>query len=86
MLQLPQHQLMQECLTRWGSTLSMLKRLGEQQAVIAAVLMEGKVRYMMPEGGDWTVIEELVNILQKVTEECQRRNIQQLVVVYLRRF
>ena len=77
---------MQECPTRWGSTLSMLKRLGEQQAAIAAVLMEGKVRYMMPEGGDWTVIEELVNILQKVTEECQRRNIQQLVVVYLRRF
>ena len=36
-----------------------------------AVLMEGRVRYLMPEGGDWTVIEELVNILepfQKVTE------------------
>ena len=32
---------------------------------------ERKVRYLMPEGGDWTVIEELVNILepfQKVTE------------------
>ena len=71
MLQLPQHQLMQECPTRWRSTLSMLKRLGEQQAAIAAVLMEGNVRYLMPEGGDWTVIEELVNILepfQKVTE------------------
>ena len=71
MLQLPQHQLIQECPTRWRSTLSMLKRLAEQQAAIAAVLMEGKVRYLMPEGGDWTVIEELVNILepfQKVTE------------------
>ena len=49
----------------------MLKRLAEQQAAIASVLMEGKVRYLMPEGGDWTVIEKLVNILepfQKVTE------------------
>ena len=49
----------------------MLKRLAEQQAAIASVLMEGKVRYLMPEGGYWTVIEKLVNILepfQKVTE------------------
>ena len=46
MLQLPQHQLIQECPTRRGSTLSMLKRLAEQQAAIAAVLMEEKV-YMM---------------------------------------
>ena len=46
----------------------MLKRLAEQQAAIRAVLMEGKVRYLMPEGGDCMVIEELVNILQKVTE------------------
>ena len=44
MLQLPQHQLIQECPTRWGSTLSMLKRLAEQQAAIAAVLMEEKVK------------------------------------------
>ena len=70
-LKLLQHQLNQECPTRWGSTLSMLKRLAEQQAAIASVLMEGKVRYLMPEGGYWTVIEKLVNILepfQKVTE------------------
>ena len=49
----------------------MLKRLAEQQAAIAAVLMERKVRYLMPEGDDWTITEELVNTLepfQKVTE------------------
>ena len=62
-LKLPQHQLNQECPTRWGSTLSMLKRLAEQQAAIATVVMKGKVRYLMPEGGDWTAIKELVNIL-----------------------
>ena len=38
MLQLPQHKLTQECVTRWGSKLGMLQRLMEQQAAIAAVL------------------------------------------------
>jgi len=36
MLKLPTHAY---CVTRWGSTLSMLERLMEQQAVIAAVLV-----------------------------------------------
>jgi len=44
MLQLPEHQLTQDCLTCWGSTLNMLlKHVSEQQAAIAAVLMEGKL-------------------------------------------
>ena len=64
MLKLPQHKLIQDCVTRWGSTLGMLERLMEQQAAIAAVLMEGKVRHLMPEGDEWTVIELLVDILK----------------------
>ena len=64
MLKLPQHQLIQECTTRWGSTLGMLERIMEQQAAIAAVLMEGKVRHLMPDGNDWIVIELLVDILK----------------------
>ena len=44
MLKLPQHKFIQDCITRWGSTLGMLTRPKEQQAAIAAVLMEGKVR------------------------------------------
>ena len=36
----------------------------EQQAAIAAELMEGRVRHLMPEGDDWTVIEVLVDILK----------------------
>ena len=64
MLKLPQHQLIQECTTRWGSTLGMLERIMEQQAAIAAVLMEGKVRHLMPDGNDWIVIELLIDILK----------------------
>ena len=56
MLKLPQ-----ECVTRWGSTLHMLM---EQQAAIAAVLMEGNMRHLMPESAEWTVIEELAEILE----------------------
>ena len=64
MLKLPQHQLIQECTTRWGSTLGMPERIMEQQAAIAAVLMAGKVWHLMPDGNDWTVIELLVDILK----------------------
>ena len=64
MLKLLQHKLIQDCVTRWVSTLGMLERLMEQQAAIAAVLMEGKVRHLMPEGDEWTVIELLVDILE----------------------
>ena len=42
--------------TRWGSTLAMLERLMEQQAPIAAVLMDGRVRHLMPEGEEWSII------------------------------
>ena len=41
----------------------MLQRLTEQQAAKAAVLMEGKVGHLMPEGDVWTIIEQLVAIL-----------------------
>ena len=71
MLQLLQHMLIQDCVTCWGSTLAMLERLMEQQAPIAAVLMDGKVRHLMPEGEEWSVIEVPVDILkpfQQATE------------------
>ena len=36
----------------------------EQQAAIAAVLMEGRVRNLMPEDDDWALIKSLVGILK----------------------
>ena len=56
--------LVQDCITRWGSTLSMLQRLIEQQTAISAVLVEGKDRHLMLESGDWEVVEMLVELLK----------------------
>ena len=36
----------------------------EQQAAIAAVLMEVKLIHLMPSSDEWTLIEDLVGILQ----------------------
>ena len=66
-LQLPQLQLIQECVTRWGSTYLMLQRVQEQQPAICAVLMENKdraVRNLFPDSSEWAVIEELSGILK----------------------
>ena len=43
----------------------------EQQAPIAAVLMDGRVKDLMPDGEEWSIIEVLVDILkpfQQATE------------------
>ena len=65
LLKIPQHALAQDCITRWGSTLHMLQRLQEQQAAIAATLMEleSKDTHLMPEGSEWKVIDQLVEML-----------------------
>ena len=60
--------LIQDCVTRWGSTLDMLERLMEQQAPIAAVLMDGRVRHLMPEDVEWSIIEVPVDILKPFQE------------------
>ena len=71
MLKLPQHKLIQDCVTHWGSILALLTRLMEQQAAIADVSMEGKVWHLIPVKEEWPVIELLVDILkhfQQTTE------------------
>ena len=41
----------------------MLQKLQEQQAAIATTLMESKDTHLMPEGSEWKIINELVNVL-----------------------
>ena len=63
LLKIPRHAVVQDCITCWGSTLHMLQRLQEQQAAIAATLMESKDTHLMPEGSEWKVIDQLVEVL-----------------------
>ena len=63
LLKIPQHALVQDCITRWGSTLHMLQRFQEQQAAIAATLMESKDTHLVPEGSEWKIIDQLLEVL-----------------------
>lgn len=49
----------------------MLERIQEQQAAIAAVLMEGRNTHLIPDGDEWVIIDGLISVLkpfQKATE------------------
>ena len=65
LLGLPEHQLINDCITRWGSTYEMLKRFLEQQQAICAMLLEdGDNRTLMPSTDEIATMEELVEILK----------------------
>ncbi len=67
LLNLPEHELIQHCDTRWGSVYAMLERFLEQQAAVCAVLMgnsERNNRVFLPEGRDCNLIEEMVVVLK----------------------
>ena len=59
---------MQDCPTQWGNTLSMLEYVSEQKVAIAAMLIEGKLQHLMPEGAEWNLIENLISILHPFQE------------------
>ena len=61
-LDLPQHQLVQEVVTRWNSTLDMVTRLCEQQAAIAAVLQNLHHLELPPQ--EWHNMEDIVKLLE----------------------
>ena len=61
LLKLPQHMLVQDCVTCWGSTLCMLQCLMEQRTAISAILVEGKDRHLMLESGDWEVVLKITD-------------------------
>ena len=58
----------------------MLQRVSEQQAAIVAVLIEGKVQYSMPEGEEWSIIDNLINILEPSLKLYPIKNILPLAV------
>ena len=57
LLDLPQHKLKCDWITRWGSTYNMLERLLEQQQAVRTVLLESEkhdVRLLMPSSEEFT--------------------------------
>ena len=73
-LQLPKHELIQECVTRWSSCYRMLERVLEQRQALYAVLLENKekhVRALLPDAGEWGVIKDLISILKPFSDATQ---------------
>ena len=71
LLDLPQHELIQQCDTRWNSTLYMLQRVKEQQPALCSVLFESRdkaVRSLFPDGSEWNLLEDLVAVLEPFEE------------------
>ena len=67
LLDLPQHKLKFDCITRWGIMYNMLKRLLEQQQVVSAVFLESEecdVRLLVPSSEEFTVAQEVNEILK----------------------
>lgn len=67
LLDLPKHELVQQCETRWGSVYHMLERVMEQQPAFCAVLLGSNdrvVKSYLPDNSECHVIEELLIILK----------------------
>ena len=64
-LGLPQHKIMGDVVTRWGSTYEMLERVIEQQQAISAVLAEDRKNWhRMPTDSEWSALESVVEVLK----------------------
>ena len=72
LLNAPQYELVQQCDTRWNSTLYMLQWVREQQPALCAVLLECKdgaaTHCLFPVGPEWTLMEELTAVLEPFEE------------------
>ena len=64
LLGLPVHKVLNDCITRWESTLAMLKRFIEQHQAICLVFLENRdARQFMPSNDEISAVEELVGVL-----------------------
>ena len=66
-LKIKQHKLIQDCVTRWGSTLSMIERILEQRLVVCAVFIENiNDCTLILTANEFTVLEELASVLNPI--------------------
>ena len=67
-LGLPQHKIIGDVATRWGSTYEMVSRIVEQQQAVSAVLAEDRKNwYRMPTDAEFSVLEGLVEVLKPLS-------------------
>lgn len=75
---LPKHKLKGESVTCWGSTLSMMDRILEQQEAVGVVLAsDRKVSHLILTWQDVDVMESVLAVLhplQQLTDLCQVRS------------
>ena len=65
LLELPQHNLIQEVSTRWNSTHDMILRLCEQQPAIAAVFHRRRdLLHLECSPSEWRILEDVADVLQ----------------------
>ena len=68
LLDLPQHKLISDVATRWGSTFEMVSRIIEQQQAISAVLAEDRKNWhKMPTNSELSVLESVVDVLKPLS-------------------
>ncbi|XP_062511236.1 E3 SUMO-protein ligase ZBED1-like [Corticium candelabrum] len=63
-LESPVHKLVKDVETRWNSTYDMVQRIIEQQGPVCATLVELKRLDLLPKEEDFTLLEQLVNVLK----------------------
>ncbi|KAK0153071.1 Zinc finger BED domain-containing protein 1 [Merluccius polli] len=56
--------LINDCATRWNSTYDMVCRAAEQQAPVAAVIMEKKLCHLELSTSEWTLMEQVRAVLK----------------------
>ncbi|CAK6949708.1 zinc finger BED domain-containing protein 1-like [Scomber scombrus] len=56
--------LINDCATRWNSTYDMVCRAAEQQAPVAAVIMEKKLGHLELSTNEWTLMEQVRAVLK----------------------
>ena len=59
-----QNKLINDCSTRWNSTYDMVCRAAEQQAPVAAVIMEKRLSHLELSTNEWRIMEKVGQVLE----------------------
>ncbi|MBN3296944.1 ZBED1 protein, partial [Amia calva] len=79
---LPEHYLITECPTRWGSRQKMIQRVLEQQRAISDILLaDRKSRHLVPSWQDLDVLESINQALQPLQEFTDALSVESFVSV-----